>query len=102
MTALPDLALTPDAHPTWWKVPLFATLPGLPLQVGLFAHFVSCSGDNLVQPRRRGLLGGRVRLDPLPFVPSHESPPPVVQWRRRQAGHGLQPGGQEGGGEGDR
>ncbi|MER7620003.1 hypothetical protein [Streptomyces sp. NPDC126503] len=36
MTALPDLALTPDTHPTWWKAPLFATLPGLPLQIGLF------------------------------------------------------------------
>ncbi|MFE0734543.1 hypothetical protein [Streptomyces sp. NPDC058855] len=44
MTALPDLALTPDAHPTWWKVPLFTTLPGLPLQIGLFALFATEGG----------------------------------------------------------
>ncbi|MFF5424512.1 MULTISPECIES: hypothetical protein [unclassified Streptomyces] len=44
MTALPTLTLTEDADPTWWKAPLFATLPGLPLMVGLFALFATEGG----------------------------------------------------------
>ncbi|MEU8619766.1 hypothetical protein [Streptomyces sp. NPDC048623] len=34
-----DSSPPPASHPTWWKAPLVATLPGLPLLVGEFALF---------------------------------------------------------------
>ncbi|MER5204053.1 hypothetical protein [Streptomyces sp. NPDC002825] len=34
-----DSSPRPAFHPTWWKAPLVATLPGLPLLVGEFALF---------------------------------------------------------------